>query len=268
MSKLSCRWKFGFFGQRGTKGDSFWSGNRCSIQFRGFVVVLTQISNLGTSKWRFQKPLQGGLKSIQIPYLKKWSNMKQQQTGEMFSSGPLNFWIDFFTKEKGVGHPNPKLHLDLKQSWANYSDLSQSHPKNVVIVRGNQPKMSNTFKSGNYYARNLQVLGFFDIFWNYINYPRNWPRKKTQGKLTSDMGSENFTHPARTSPWIWTLVLWIPRHLGYQSDSSAGIVLHSHMALGCQCFVSKTRLGSTKTGMGPVRSCCDLFFFSTLHLWN
>ena len=33
------------------------------------------------------------------------------------------------------------------------------------------------------------------------------------------------------------------------------------MALGCQCFVSKTRLGSTKTGMGPVRSCCDLFFF-------
>ena len=65
------------------------------------------------------------------------------------------------------------------------------------------------------------------------------------------MGSENFTHPARTSPWIWTLVLWIPRLLGYRS------VAQSH-ALDLQCVVSKTRLGSTKSGMGG--SCCDLFF--------
>ena len=78
--------------------------------------------------------------------------------------------------------------------------------------------MSNTFKSGNYYARNLQVLGFFDIFWNYINYPRNWPRKKTQGKLTSDMGSkQNFTAPGKDKPLdldfgaLNTAAPWIPK---------------------------------------------------------
>lgn len=145
-----CKWasfhadeSLGFY-QRGIKAKVF--------NFRGFVAVCTQMSiSWHTSAKRPEE-------HPNISKMKQYEAKKKVRC--FFPLGPWILGWTFFTRgERGWASDAPtNFHLDLKHFWANHSDLSAKVTRKMWwLYKGNQPKMSETFKSGNHYAPNLQV---------------------------------------------------------------------------------------------------------------